>query len=180
MAWHELTALLYCGSCGGALVTYLRYLNDAGLAHSSSTGKRAEIGRPVIGVGGPVVLTLARVGSFLIGAASPRPRQGSRNWLQTKVHISAKRGADGKLTWSFSLNKDAASDATVKSVVQRLGKLSPISVKDEGRPMVRVPQVRLLGRPQELLLRPLQGLPLFRLFDRVGPMPVEGPQQVPG
>jgi hypothetical protein len=44
-------------------------------------------------------------------------------WLQTKVDISVKRGPDGKKSVSISIHKDAAGDATLKSVLQTVAKL---------------------------------------------------------
>jgi hypothetical protein len=45
-------------------------------------------------------------------------------WLQTKVHISVKR-AGGKTSFEFSLDKQAADAATVKSVAETVAKLLP-------------------------------------------------------
>ena len=45
-------------------------------------------------------------------------------WLQTKVHISVTR-EDGKTSFEFSLDKDAADPATVKSVAETVAKLLP-------------------------------------------------------
>jgi hypothetical protein len=45
-------------------------------------------------------------------------------WLQTKVHISVRR-AGGKTSFEFSLDKQAADAATVKSVAESVAKLLP-------------------------------------------------------